>query len=435
MQVTVESTSNLGRKMRVQIPAERIDAEIEKRLKSISRQIKIDGFRPGKAPLRVLKQKYGRQVRQEVLGEVLQSSYREAVTQENLRPVSSPQIEPDLSGEAQGLNYTASFEVYPEIEAVSCEGLNIARPVAEITEADVDKTIEDLRKRRQTWEPVDRVAKLGDQIVVDFSGFIDDEPFEGGAGEDFALELGSGHMVPGFEDQLVGVTAQEHKSITVTFPENYPVAELVGKQARFEVDVERVSQPVLPQLNEEFMSSFGVKEGGLEAFRREVRENMERELQDKVKARTKNQVMDGLLAQNNIDLPSALVKQEVEGLREQMMAALGQKDASKFPDESFETQARKRVSLGLIIGEVIEKQGLTPDPDRVQAALERIAGSYQQPQQVIAHYRSDREQMAKVEALILEDQVVDWVLEQAVVNDEPMTFDELIKLGVSENPS
>ncbi len=435
MQVTVESTSNLERKMKVQIPADRIDAEIEKRLKSMRQQIRVDGFRPGKVPLRVLRQRYGSRVRQEVLGEVLQESYREAVTQENLRPVSSPEIEPDLSEDDKGLRYIATFEVYPDVEVASLEGLRISRPVVEITDTDVDNTIETLPKRRQAWEPVDRAAALGDQVVVDFSGYIDDESFEGSTGEDFSLELGSGYMVPGFEDQLIGVNAAEHKTLIVTFPDDYPKASLAGNQARFEVDVKRISAPVLPAVDDAFMSSFGVTEGGLEAFRGEVRENMERELHDKVKARTKNQVMDGLLTHSDVDLPVALVKQEVEGMRQQMMAALGQSDTSKIPDDSFEEQARKRVALGLIIGELIKKQGITPDPDRVQTALEHIAGGYEHPQQVIAHYRSNREQMSKVEAMILEDQVVDWALEQATVNDEQMSFDELLKLGVSENPS
>lgn len=435
MQVTVESTSNLGRKMKVEVPAERIDAEIVKRLKSMSREIRIDGFRPGKVPLRVLKQRYGNHVRQEVMGEILQSSYKEAVIQENLRPVSSPEIKPESSREDKGLNYTAAFEVYPDIEVSPLDGLNITRPVVDVTDADIDNTIETLRKRRQSWEPVDRVARLGDQVVVDFQGFIDGEPYEGSAAEDVTIELGSGYMVPGFEDQLVGVMAEDHKTLNVTFPENYTESSLVGKDARFEIDVKCVSEPVLPEVNEEFMSSYGIKEGGLEAFRGEVRANMERDLRDKVKARTKNQVMNGLLTHNDIDLPVVLVKQEVEELREQMMAALSQTDKGMFPDESFEVRARKRVALGLIVGEIVKKQGIEPDPNRVQAMLEHMAASYEHPQQVIAHYRTNPDELKKIEAMILEDQVVDWVLTQAAVNDEQMTFNELLKLGVSEDPS
>lgn len=426
MQVTVETTGTLERKMTVQIPAERIDSEVARRLESMRRRARIDGFRPGKVPLKVIKQRFGKQVLQEVMNEMLQSSYEEAVAQENLRPAGGPQIKPGILEADKGFEYTATFEVYPEFQVTPMDHMEIARPVVTVSEADVDKLIETLRSQRKTWNPVDRPAQGEDQVVIDFEGTIDGHPFKGGHGKDFVLELGSGRMPEGFEDQLLGVRAGAENVVEIVFPQEYRQASVAGKTAKFEVKVKRVAEPVLPAVDDEFVKSFGVKDGGVEAFRNEVRTNMERQVRDKAKAKIKAQVMEALRAHHPIELPEALVQEQLGKLRRQTMASLDQTDESQFPDELFKEGARKRVALGLIVGEIVKTHRFKPEEDEIQETLNNIAASYEDPQQVIQYYRSNRRAMANIEAMVLEDQVVNWVLANANVVDQPSTFDELV---------
>jgi trigger factor len=433
MHVSLESTSNLGRKMTIELPPERIDPEVEKRLKSMSRNVKVAGFRPGKVPLRIVKQRFGKKVLQEVTSEVLRTSFQEAIAQQALRPAGGPRIEPSELGEGRGLKYTATFEVYPEFELASVEDMEVKHPEAEVTDADVNDMMETLRKQRKTWESVDRPAQEGDQIIVDFKGLIDDRPFEGGQGEDLSVELGSGRMLGGFEDQLIGIEPGCDKQLQVTFPSDYPKSELAGKTADFQVRVKSVAEPKLPEVDSEFVKSFGVADGDVEGLRKALKANMARELHQKLSARVKAQVMDGLLHRNEIPLPETMVKHEIARLRSQAMENLGQSDESRFPDDLFIEEARRRVKLGLIMGEIIRKYELKPDSERVQKALQTLASSYKDPQQIIDYYRHNKAAMANVEAMVLEDQVVEWVLARAKATRDVTSFGAVVNSSSSED--
>jgi trigger factor len=432
MQVTVEATSKLGRKMTVEVPAEHIDTEVEKRLKSMTKGVKLHGFRPGKVPFKLVKQHYGNRVQQEVLSEILQSSYRDAVTQEKLRPAGGPSIEPTVMGAGKGLTYIATFEVFPEVILAETDGLEIIKPVAEVVEADVDKMVENLRQQRKTWKEVDRPAQQGDQVLVDFVGEVDNEPFEGGKGENVAIEIGDGRMLKEFEDQLVGVISDEKKSISLKFPENYRSAELAGKDAVFNVQVKTISEPVLPEVDDELVKAYGVKTGGVDQFRKDVHANMEKELEKKSAAKVKDQVMEGLIKLNKVELPEALVKEEISEARKHMKKNLGIDDDSRFPDELFDQDARKRVALWLITTEIVKTQDLKPDQVKVQQLLEDISADYDEPQQIINYYRSNKEAMSRVESMVIEEQIVDWVLSKARVKQESMTYDQVVNSGVAE---
>ena len=433
MQVSVESTSKLERKMTVEVPSERIDVEVEKRLRSMAGRVRIDGFRPGKVPFQVVKQRYGQGVYQEVLGQVVEETYREAIVNQRLRPAGSPQIEAQAMEPGKALAYVATFEVYPEFELAGVDDLQIARPKAEVTEADVDAMIETLRKQRTRFEAVERPAQDGDRVTIDFEGRQDGVPFEGGKGEAVPVVLGQGRMIKDFESQLVGAVAGEEKTIDVTFPDDYHAESLAGKTVQFTIKTREVAEPRLPEVDEAFAQSFGVKEGSIEGLRTEVRNNMERELAQAIKAKVKGQVMDGLRAKNTPDLPKALIAEEIGRLRAQMNAQFGGAESSQqLPDALFEEEASRRVALGLIIAELIKSQGIKVDRERVEAALKEMASTYEDPQQVIDYYRRNPQAMAQIEALVVEEQVVDWVLAHAQVQDEDTSFDALMNPGKGE---
>lgn len=428
MQVSVESLSNLERRMTVQVPAERIQEEVDRRLKSLVKRVRIDGFRPGKVPLKVVQKRYGEGVYQEVLGEVLQSSYQEALAQESIIPAGTPDIEPQSMEAGQPLEYVATFEVFPEVQPADMSGAQVKRPQVEIGEADVDKVIESLRKQRRDWVDVERPAAEGDQVVVDFKGTLDGEAFEGGQAEDVPIELGQGRMIKDFEDQLPGVTPGEEKTIEVNFPEDYPAEHLAGRKAEFALTVKKVQEASLPELNEEFAKAFGVEEGGMEKLREEVKNNMTREMEQAVKTRVKDQVMDALLERNSVDLPAAIVQEEINRLREQTQSRYGmnQEGGPQLPDEQFKADAERRVGLGLVIREIVRQHEIKVDQDKVTAELEAMAAGYEDPQQVISYYRGNKQAMSGLEAMVLEQQVVEWVLSQCEVSDEPMSFDALM---------
>ena len=436
MHVTVESTSSLGRKMTVEVPAENVDSEVEKRLKSMSREVRIHGFRPGKVPYRVVKQRFGNQIQQEVTKELLRSSYQEAVIQEKLRPVGGPNIEPATSiGQGAGLKYTATFEVYPDFDLAPAEGLKIKKPVVQVTEQDIDTMLNTLRERRKRWEKVERAAGPGDQVVIDFEGEIEGQAFDDNKGKNVAVELGRGQMLKEFEEQLIGVMEGDTKTLNVRYPENYSRSALQGKTVVFEVTVKTVSASVLPDVNDEFARAYGVESGEIEQLRKDVRENMERELHQKIKAKIKKQIMDGLLTLNAIELPEVLVSEGIGHLREQAMQAVRQTDPSKFPDSLFEEEARRRVSLGLIIGEIATHQEIHLDNAKVQQHLENITASYESPQQVISNLRSNNKAMAQIEAIVLEEQVVEWVMKHAEVTEENVSFEQMVNSESVENQS
>jgi trigger factor len=426
MQVSVETTNGLERKMTVQVPAERIEDEVNSRLRDLARRVRLHGFRPGKVPFKVVKQQYHNQVRGEVLSEVMQQSFQEAVIQEKLHPAGGPTIEPVNTQPGEALEYSATFEVYPEIVLAAFDDVSIQRPVAEVTDADVEAMIEKLRKQRTTWDPVERAAADGDQVTISFEGTIDGEPFSGGKAENVPLVLGSASMIPGFEDQLAGAKAGESRTVDVTFPEEYPREEVAGKEARFQVDVVTVSEAKLPEADDEFARTFGIAEGGMDALRKEVRANMERELNDKIRAKLKQQVMDAILEKNELDVPAALVDQEIDRAMEQAKEQQPETMRNmQLPRELFEESAQRRVKLGLLLGEILRANDIKVDTDRVRTTLESLAGTYDNPQEVIDAYRKNRSLMQELEGHVLEEQIVDFVLEQAQVVDQPASFEEL----------
>ena len=428
MQVSVESTSALERRLTIGVPAERIESEVTKRLQQTARRAKVPGFRPGKVPMSVIRQRYEDSARQEALGDLIQSSFYEAIVAEKLNPAGAPSVEPKVFEKGKDLEYVATFEIYPEIQVAGFEGITVERPQAEVSEADVDNMLDILRKQNTRFEAVERAAENGDQLNIDFVGKIEGEAFAVCSAKGTALVLGSGRMIPGFEDALVGAKAGEERVITPTFPEDYQNLELAGKTAEFTVTVNAVAAPVLPELNEQFFALFGASEGGLEGFRAEVRKNMERELRQAIKSKVKNQVMEGLLAANPVELPKALVANEVQRLRVQAVQQFGGNiKPEQLPAELFEEQAKRRVSLGLIIAEVVKQAELKPDDARVRELIEEMASAYQEPEQVVAWYYKNEQQLGEVRSVVLEEQVVDTVLQKAKVTDKPVSYEEAVK--------
>ncbi len=426
MQVSVESVSNLERRMTVEVPAERIDKEVESRLQSMKGRAQIKGFRPGKVPFKVVKQHYGKGVYQEVLGEVLQSSFQEAVKQEKLEPAGMPSIESVDSNPGEQLVYKASFEVYPDVELIDMAEIEVSEPQADIEEADIDQMIETLRGQRKTWEAVDRAAEDGDQVIVDFEGFLDGETFEGGTANDMPIGIGEGRMIPGFEEQLKGVSKGDEKTLEVTFPENYQSEALAGKAASFKTNVKIVNGPKLPEIDEDFAKAFGVPDGSVEKLREDVTQNMQREMSQAIKMRVKGQIMDALIEKHDMEIPKVLVDGEVKHMREQAMASSGQTMEAAFPDEMFTKDAQKRVALGLIVGRIIRDHKIELDQENVEKALDEIAASYEDSEQVKQYYRSNKEQMSSVEAMVLEEQVVDWIKSKAKTSADRSSFDQLM---------
>lgn len=431
MQVSVEITSGLGRRLTIGVPAERVEAEVNARLEKAARTVRLKGFRPGHVPLKVVRQRFGAGVRQEVLGEVMTQSFYEAVRQEDLRPAGQPTIEPRQLAGGRDIEFTATFEVYPEIELVDFAKLDLRRPVAEVQDADVERMIEVLRGQQGTWEAVERAAAEGDKVVIDFSGRRDGEPFDGGSATGTELVLGSGRMVPGFESGIVGMAAGDSRTIDVTMPADYHAEALKGAAVQFEISVGSVAERRLPELDDAFFSRYGVAEGGLEAFREEVRANMQRELRQAVRNKLKARVLDSLLERTEVDVPQSLVAQEIDNLRRQALRQFGgdaaRFDASILPDDMFRAQAVRRVSLGLLLGEVIRREKLKADPARVRAIVEETASTYEEPEEVINWYYGNREQLASIEAVALEDQVIDLIATRASVVDEPCTYEEALR--------
>lgn len=432
MQVSVETTTGLERKMKVAVPKDRIDSEVELRLKDLVGRVKIDGFRPGKVPVSVVRKKYGSQIRQEVLGDVMQSSFAEAVSQEKLRPAGMPQIDEVNDTDSDTLEYTATFEVYPEVKLGGLDKIKVERPVLEISDADIEKMLENIRSQRKAWQEVDRASQEGDQLTIDFVGTIDGEAFQGGSAEGVPLELGSKRMIEGFEDQLVGAKAGEERTVSVTFPEDYHSADLAGKAAEFAVKVTKVEEAVLPELNDDFVKSLGVAEGGLDALKQQVRENMEREGKQTIASRLKEQVFAALVDLNLVELPKALVDAEIESLVKQRKEAMAQYGGAQVQDvdpTQFEDQARRRVSLGLVLSEIIQQNDIKVPPARLRETVEGLAASYEQPEAVVKYYYSDKNRLAEVENIALEEMAVEWLMEQGSVTDKKTSFDELMNPG------
>ena len=430
MQVTVETTAGLERKMRVVVPSERVEVQVTEKIKQTAKQAKINGFRPGKVPLREVKRRFGAGIRQEVSSEMIQSTYGEALQKEDINPAGMPKIEEVNIEEGKDLEYTAVFEVFPEIEVSGLESIEVERLSSSIEEADLEKMIDTLREQRLVYAETDRAAAEKDQVNLDFEGFLEDEPFEGGKAEGTDLVLGSGSMIPGFEDGLTGLKAGEEKDLKLTFPENYQAENLAGQEVLFKIKVNKVSEPELPELNDEFFEQFDVKEGGVEAFRKEVTNNMKRELDSAIKAKVKDQVMDGLSDNNEVDLPQSLIDQEVNRMRQEAVQQFGggaQFDPSMLPAEMFSEQAQKRVKIGLIVSAIVDKNSLEADAEKVRETIEEMASTYQEPEEVINYYYSNEQQLSQIQNMVLEGQIVDFVLDSAKVTDKTVSYDEAVK--------
>lgn len=434
MQVSVESREGLERRMTVELPAEMVNGALEKRLREIARNAKIDGFRPGKVPLSVIRRRYAGQARQEVFGDLVQSTYFQALAKENLQPAGEPSIEPLQTEPTEGLGYVAVFEVMPEVKLQDLSEKVITRPQVEVTDADLDAMILKLRKQRTTWNEVTRKAQEGDQVTIDFKGFIDGEAFDGGSADGVPLVLGASSMIPGFEEGLLGVEPGEDRTLELKFPEEYRAKHLAGKAVKFEVTAKKIAEPILPEVDEEFAKVFGVTEGGVDGLHKEIRSNMERELQEKVRGVVKEQAMDLLLEANEVIVPKALISQEAAALQQQTkenMAQNAQTSSIDLPLNLFEDQAKRRVALGLILGEVIKENKIELDNDRVRARVEQFAQSYEDPQEVIDYYLKDKKQLAAIENVVLEDQVVDWVVGQVKVEEKAGNFEDLMNDSTS----
>ncbi|MGB0722725.1 MAG: trigger factor [Gammaproteobacteria bacterium] len=422
MQVSVESTSSLERKMTVEVPAERINDEVESRLRKYAKQVKMDGFRPGKVPMKIVRRQYEPQIRQEVLGEVIEKSYFEALAQEEITPAGMPSIDPAGDSEDGAFSYVATFEVIPEVQLADRGSVKVERVVAEAGDADVETMLERLRSQRREWDAVERPAAAGDQITVSYKGKEGDEYIEDAAVENTSVVLGEGRLFPEFETQLTGITKDEEKSFEVTFPDDYPAENAKGKTITFEVTCHEVAEPRLPEIDDEFAKALGVEEG-VDALRAQVLENMNRELAERVSSVNKNAVMDALLEAHEVDAPAALVSEEVERVKEARKAQ-GMPDMGD--DSGAEEEARRRVVLGLIIREIISANDINVDRERVDARIESLASTYEDPAAVVQMYKADRNLMQQAEGAALEEQVVEWVYEGAEVTEVNKSFEELM---------
>jgi trigger factor len=422
MEVSLENTGGLGRRMKVQVPAARVDDEVTSRLESMTRTVRLDGFRPGKVPMRVVQQKFGHQVRAEVIQQVLNSTLQEALAQESIRPAGEPSIEPIDSPPGEPFEYVATFEVFPELTGPINYSFKVERPVVDINENDINEMLENLRKQRATWTAVDRAAKPGDQVTIDFEGSIDGGPFAGNKAESMPLVLGSNSMIPGFEEQLSGVSAGDEKSIELTFPDDYPGSEVAGKSATFRVRVHQVSEMELPELNDDFARAFGISEGGMEALRTEITGNMQRELKGLISSSLKSQVFSGLLEKNPVEVPRQLIETESLELRSRKGSAAGDTTA-------LQAEAERRVKLGVIVSEIVKQNQIQLDPERVREVVDNIAASYEKPEEVVQWYYGNQEMLSGVQSAVIEDQAVEWIMEHGGVeiSDNEMSFSDLVE--------
>ena len=438
MQVSVETTSPLERSVKVDVPEDRISSEVEERLKSMSKTSRIQGFRPGKAPLRVLRQRFGAQVRSEVVEKLVTSSFYEAVTREDLKPVGRPLIDPLTEKIGEGLSYTATFEVMPEIKLNPVEDLEIEKPVCTIDDSDVDKMIEKLRRQRRDFREEERAAREGDKVNINCRGKVDGEPFDNLEMEDMDVEIGEGLFIPGLEEGLIGASAGESLSLDLTFPYEYNNQELAGKPVVFDIEVNHVAESVLPDLDTEFFEAFGVKEGGEQAFRQEIRAHMERESEVALRTRLRDSIMHSLYQANEMELPNTLVDAEIKRMQEMFTRDMAQrgvpeKDFKMLVDSpELRDTAKRQVTLQLLTGEIISSQELRPAPEKVREIIETRAQSYEDSSSMINWYYNDKERLAEIESLVLEDEVIHWISGQGKVNEVSLSFDELMNKGQTD---
>ena len=430
MQVSVETTNGLERKITVVIEEERLSSVIDGRLQDMTKTVKVKGFRPGKVPLKIVKQQYADQVRQEVVGDVLQSTLYEAIGQEKLNPAGQPRVDSLKSDPGQGMEYTALFEVYPEVKLGDLSKEKVEKPVVELTDADVDEMLETVRGQHKEWESVDRAAKDGDQLNINFKGVIDGEVFPGGEASDMPIELGSGRMIKGFEQGLIGAKAGDDVTLNITFPDDYHAKELAGKPAQFDTHVNKVEEAKLPELNDDFAKKLGIKDASVENMHKEIKNSMQLELDGRLNTKLKSSVMDALINAHDFDVPKPLVEEESEAIKKNMLENLKQQgmqdNGMQVEASMFADQAVRRVKLGLIMSEIVKSEKIEADEDRVKKKIEDIAAPYDQPQQVIDWYNGDKQRLAEVRALVTEEQIVDWAMEKAKVVDKSETFKDFM---------
>lgn len=431
MEVTVKSTGALERSMRVELPIEPIEQQVASRLKSVGRTAKIKGFRPGKVPPKVVRQRYGKQVRDEVLGEVLQKSYAEAVKQENLNPAGGPKIETEQEN-GKTFAFTATFEVMPEVKLKDLQQIRIEKPEVTIGDDDIDDMLTNLRKQKASWEVVDRKSGDGDRVVIDFVGKLKGEAFAGGEGKQFPVEIGAGQMLPDFEKGLLGVQAGDEKTFKVKFPKEYHAAELAEKKVDFAITVHRVEVEILPELNDAFAGLFNVAEGGLEKLMADVRENMQREAQQKVQADVREQVMQALLKANPLAIPQTLKHQEMHALQREAMQRLGVTDAEQAPAlDNFSAAAERRVALGLLLRQVISDKELTTDQAMLRARVEEMCAGYENADEMVSMYLGNPQVMQQIEPMVIEQQAIDWILGNGKLKTRKISFREFMNAPAS----
>lgn len=430
MRVNVENTGPIGRRMSVAVPAEEVEKEVVQRLSELARKVRLPGFRPGKAPRRVVESRFGGQVLQEVAGDLINESFRRALGEQGLNPAGGPSIEDVKAARGEDLEYVASFDVFPEISNPSISGRAVNRPKVEITESDIDRTIEKIRKGRAEYQPASEAAKEGDRVTIDYHGSMDGEPFDGGHGHDFAVVIGSGNLLKGFEDQLLGRRPGESHEFDLDFPAEYPNHELAGKRAHFQITVKSVEQPVLPEVNEQFIRSFGVEDGTVDSLRAEVRQNLGRELADRMRSHVRGQVLEALWEGNAIPLPQRLVEDEITRMVEAFQA--GSRRGRRVPAPEmvdhgvFEPEARRRVALALLARKVVEDNKIEPEAAAVRSRIEEMAAGYEQPEQFVQWYYSDRARLSQVESMVVEDRVVEALLADADVQEPEKTLEEFM---------
>ena len=436
MQVTSEAVSGVARRLNVSVPTSRVNEQFEARLKRTAKTAKINGFRPGKVPLNVVRREYGAGIYQEVVNDVIRDTVFEAIQQEKINAVGMPNID-KVENKDDALVYEATVEVYPEVEVSAFDALEVERKSSEVNDKDVDQMIENLQKQRAAWAETKGMAKKDMQVTFDFEGTVDGEKFEGGTAEDFKLVLGSGRMIPGFEDGIVGMKKGEEKVIDVTFPEDYQAENLAGKAAQFKITVKLVEKQKLPEIDAEFLKIFGLtEEEGVEKLKADVRKNMDREVKNGLRNQVKSATFDALVAANEVEVPESMLAQEIDRQRQQMIQQFTQQfgaqgaqafDSSMLPDDLFKEQAEKAVKLGVLVSKVLADSKIEVDPARVEAYINDMASSYEDPTEVIEYFKNDKQQRAQIEAVVLEDQIVDHILAAAKVTNTDVSYEELLK--------
>ncbi|MBT8114166.1 MAG: trigger factor [Arenicella sp.] len=435
MQASVEKTSAIGRKMSVVVPAERIETAVQAKLKQLSKRVKVQGFRPGKVPMKIVDQQYRGSATSDVLGDLIQSTLQEALASEELVPAVQPDIIPEPVEKGKDFTYVANFDVYPEFEKLDLKGVKVAKPESSVEDSDVDQVIENMRKQQLSWDEVKRKSKQGDRVMVNFTGTVDGEEFEGGKAEDYPVVLGEGQMLADFEKGIEGMKAGDKQDVKVTFPDDYQ-ADLAGKEATFNIEVKTVSKAVLPELDAEFVKNFGIESGDVEQLRAEVRSNLETNLESQLSSTLRQRAFDALLEQNDAEIPLKMAQEEAQRMvqeqkNQMIQQGVDPKVLENMPDPDFEVlkpQAEKRVALGLLMMEIIRKADLKPDQARVDARIEKMASSYEDPKEFIDYYKNNQQALAQVQSIVLEEQVVEMLIEHADVEIEKVNAADLLNM-------